>query len=99
MKATPETPIDNATAPSEITGKLSDGRQFVTRRAKTKDLLKAQRQAGLKDPLMTSYYLVADLVTIDGQPLTCEELLEMEMEDFETLSTATTEKKGKKPGE
>jgi hypothetical protein len=94
-----QTESETAIAPNEITGTLSDGRSFTSRRAKTKDLLKAQRQAGLKDPTMTSYYLIADLTTIDGQPLACEDLLEMDMEDFETLSTAATEKKGKKPGE
>jgi hypothetical protein len=98
-EATAIAPITAPIASNEITGTLSDGRNFIAQRAKTKDLLKAQRQAGLKDPIMTVYYLIADLVTIEGSPLTCEELLEMDMEDFEILSSATSEKKGKKPGE
>jgi hypothetical protein len=92
MKPTPETSNETPIA-QEITGILSDGRKFSARRAITKDLLKAQRQAGLKDPIMTTYYLTADCVTIEGQPLTCEELLEFNLDDFQALSEAISGEK------
>lgn len=67
--------------------KLSDGRTFTFRVGKTKDLRKAQRQAGKQsDDIL--YYLVADCVQIDGEQLTFEDLLELPIADFNTLLSA-----------
>jgi len=67
--------------------KLSDGRRFTFRVGKTRDLRKAQRQAG-KQPDDILYYLVADCVQIDGEQLTFEELLDMPISDFNFLLQA-----------
>lgn len=64
--------------------KLSDGRRFTFRLGKTKDLRKAQRQAG-KQPDDILYYLVADCCQIEGEQLTFEDLLELPIADFNTL--------------
>ncbi len=67
--------------------KLSDGRRFTHRVAKTRDLRKAQRQAG-KQPDDILYYLVADCVQIEGEQLLFEDLLDLPVADFNTLLNA-----------
>lgn len=67
--------------------KLSDGRRFTFRVGKTRDLRRAQKQAGKQaDDIL--YYLVADCCQIDGEQLTFEELLDMSIADFNTLLNA-----------
>ncbi len=67
--------------------KLTDGRRFTFRVGKTKDLRKAQRQAG-KQPDDILYYLVADCCQIEGEQLTFEDLLELPIADFNSLLQA-----------
>lgn len=79
----------SAIAPTGITGTLTDGRTFeVDHKAKARDLLRAQRQAGSKNQESVIYYLVADMAVLDGQPITFEDVMDLEIEDFSTLMAA-----------
>lgn len=79
----------SAIAPTGIIGTLSDGRAYaVDHKAKARDLLRAQRQAGSKNQESVIYYLVADMVQLDGMPITFEDVMDMEIEDFSTLMAA-----------
>jgi len=66
---------------------LTDGRvAALIRWPKAADATKAHRIAGSKgNDIDRSAALLAQLVTIDGAPQTMEELLELELEDFNEL--------------
>jgi len=75
--------------------KLSDGRTFrVLHTAKTRDLRNAQRQAGPKHPEDVVYYLVSLLVEVDGTFLTFEDVMDLDLDDFNTLAQEVQGSKG-----
>jgi len=68
--------------------KLTDGRtaKFV-RRPKAADASRAHRQAGQKGTdIDRSAAYVARLVEIDGKAVTMEDILDLPMDDYETLA-------------
>ena len=70
--------------------KLTDGRvaKFV-RRPKAKDASKAHRIAGPKGTdVDRSAAYIAQIVEIDGSPVTMEDVLELYQDDYETLTTS-----------
>lgn len=69
---------------------LSDGSVATLRRGKGRDLMDAQAAAGSPGEII--FYLIAMLVTFDGQPRAFEEILEMDMVDVATLQEALQKK-------
>lgn len=69
-------------------GILSDGRKFEAREVLTKDLVRAQREAGVKRAELIPYYLVANAVTVEGAPLAFEDVMELRITDFNLLMQA-----------
>jgi len=69
---------------------LSDGRtaQFI-RKARAGDASKAHRIAGPKgNDIDRSAALLAQIVQIGGAPVTMEDLLQLDLDDFNTVSEA-----------
>lgn len=67
---------------------LSDGRviQF-TRKPKASDASKAHRIAGAKgNDIDRSAALLAQIVTLEAQPVVMEQLLELDLDDFNAVS-------------
>lgn len=69
--------------------RLSDGRIAKIRKGKGSDLFKAQRLAS--DPTEVTKLLLVFLTTVDGKPLTEEDLDNMPLEDTLALMTAFAE--------
>lgn len=70
----------------KIEVKLSDERVAVIRKGKGADLFKAQKLAN--DPSEISKILLVLLTTIDGKPITEDDLDEMPIEDVMALMNA-----------
>lgn len=64
---------------------LPSGKTAEIRKGKGFDLLKAQRKAKTTDEI--PYALLAELVTIDGEKLVYEDILELDLADVSTLLT------------
>jgi len=58
---------------------LPDGRKAKVKQAKGQDLVNAGRMAGGTDPMMIMMGLIAATTTIDGEALTIEEVLELDL--------------------
>jgi hypothetical protein len=72
-----------------ITLALTDGRVAVVRRPKGRDMRLAGRAVGAAaDAIERLYATLAQIVTIDGKPITKEECDEMWADDIESLSKA-----------
>jgi len=63
---------------------LSDGRVAEIRKGKGRDAMKAQRVSGTD---ISKFFpaLMAELVTIGGQPMVMEDFEELDLQDFLTL--------------
>jgi len=60
--------------------KLPSGKMAKVRKAKGRDLLKAQRVAQRQDEL--SYALLAEITEIDGQRMVYEDFMDLDLEDI-----------------
>jgi len=73
----------------KIEVRLSDGKIAVIRKGKGKDLFKAQQLAN--KPEEVPKLLLVFLTTIDGKPITEDDLDELPLEDVMTLMNAFSE--------
>jgi hypothetical protein len=61
---------------------LPSGRRAEVREGKGRDLMRAHRGvAGNTEPMSVSFALIAELARIDGKPMVCEDVLDMDLED------------------
>lgn len=74
---------------------LSDGRVATVRKGKVKDLVAAQRKTKSQEEV--PFALVAELTTVNGQPVIFEDMLEWDLEDFALLSDEVTSGKKDSP--
>ena len=78
-------------APSQANGNsvtLSDGRVALVRRGKGRDLLEASRRSGT-DVSRAQFEILSILTTINGQPASFDDLMNMDMNDVTDLMAAT----------
>ncbi|WP_242472444.1 phage tail assembly protein [Ectothiorhodospira mobilis] len=81
----------------EIT--LGDGRKAAIRKGKGRDLLTASRMAGgTNEPMKIAYGLIAALATVDGKPLTIEDVEDMDLGDVLKLQGEVMGNGGSLPG-
>lgn len=67
---------------------LPSGRCAAVRKGFGRDLMRAQRVAGVDaDPAAVVFALIAELVEIDGRRILFEDVLSMELEDVLTLQS------------
>lgn len=69
---------------------LPSGKKALLKPGKGRDLLKAQRMAN--DPSEIPYALISILVTVDGEELDVDQVLDMDLSDVLKLQEAVTGK-------
>lgn len=77
------------TYPKQITLPISGKIAIVERRLKGRDLRMADRAAGRNaEPMQRSYAMLAQVVSVGGQPVVMEDLDDMDLEDLNELFRA-----------